>query len=221
VDEMKQRPILFSGPMVRAILEGRKTQTRRVIKPQLPDRTESIEMTESGIWCIGGDNPSQRFGEVYMNDWSFGIRCPYGQPGDRLWVRETCAIGFSDEGELVCDYMADGERRWFERTIYNDADPGWITYINDGKRPSIFMPRWASRITLEVTGVRAEQLQDISQADARDEGVECPLGSHSDLEIGYRLAFRDLWDSLNAKSGYTWDGNNWVWVIEFQRKATP
>lgn len=178
---MKEKPILFSSPMVKAILDGSKTQTRRVIKPQ-------------PIWI--GD-PSVQFKTQDCNPKGI-IKCPYGQPGDRLWVREKFSYptGYSYVGGIW--YWADGQ-----------PDKGdWIK-----PKPSIHMPRWASRITLEVVSVRVERLQDISESDSRAEGVR-----YSEEEIRpYTCAFVDLWDSINAKLGYGWDVNPWVWVVEFKR----
>jgi hypothetical protein len=177
---MKERPILFSGPMVRAILDGRKTQTRRVVKL----RNDSC-----------GD-------PIMPNDPR--MPCPFGGPGDRLWVKETHG---PSAGGMV--YRADG----------GTACP------DGGKwRPSIFMPRWASRITLEVTGVRVERLQDISQADAMAEGVT--QGVYRGLtgsivatcEDQVVEGYRELWQSINGPG--SWDANPWVWVVEFKRQAT-
>jgi hypothetical protein len=189
---MNEHSIIFSGEMVRAILEGRKTQARRVVNPI---HWPWFDKHGAAEHCL---------------------TCPYGQPGDRLWVRETwrpyCIIsGIRAPQRLGIIYRADNAK------IQNPAAGNvwrmdWVTRW----RSPIHMPRWASRITLEIKGVRVERLQDISQADARDEGAECPLGHPHDPEIGYRLAYRDLWDSINAKRGHSWDSNPWVWVVEFK-----
>lgn len=183
-----ERPILFSAPMVRAILEGRKTQTRRIVKHQpLP-------------W-VGPDPPG------------WPPPCPYGQLGDRLWVRETWAQPTSlDPGPTF--YRADYPScvpRQFENVPPAEA-VRW--------RPSIHMPRWASRITLDVTGVRIERLQDISEADAMAEGV---VETHAHLrDLGpcmeWCYAFEDLWTRINGAG--SWNANPWVWVIEFKRAAS-
>jgi hypothetical protein len=215
---MKERPILFSGEMIRTILDGRKTQTRRVIKPQLPDRTESIELSESGVWVIAGDNPSQHMGEVCMNDWCFGIRCPFGKPGDRLWVRETFNYITKAENEYFTHRRSDGCPVQMLYRADNDWDlvPFW--------KPSIFMPRWASRITLEITDVRVGRVQDIRPVDCKNEGIyieppSLPATTDEGLHFlgAYNRAFQTFWDSINTKRGYSWDSNPWVWIIGFNR----
>jgi hypothetical protein len=193
---MKERPILFSGPMVRAILEGRKSQTRRVVK----HRNDSC-----------GD-------PIMPNDPR--MPCPFGGPGDRLWVRETWCC---ENPAYVAQYK---EEPWRGSP---DPDNARILYAADpvhqnagcSWRPSIFLPRWASRITLEVTGVRVERLQDISEADAMAEGVtqgvyRGPTGSIvATCEDQVVEGYRDLWESINGP-GF-WDANPWVWVVEFKR----
>jgi uncharacterized protein YqfB (UPF0267 family) len=177
---MRERPILFSGPMVKAILGGRKTITRRVLKLQDYDGGDCYE-TKDGI----------------LRD--ILSLCPYGIPGDRLWVRETWA---DPCGKRLPVYRAD------EATAY----------LNVKWRPSIFMPRWASRITLEVTGVRVERLQDITEEDAQAEGVEARRSMKDGVApvvYSYQDPFRIIWDSINGKK-YPWSDNPWVWVIEFR-----
>jgi hypothetical protein len=185
--EVREKPILFSGPMVKAILEGRKTQTRRVIKPQ-PDYFEVMGQPIS--WDKGALNP------------------PYGKIGDRLWVRETFANlpYLHPLPHHKISYRADGEIQMF-------GSEKW--------KPSIFMPRWASRITLEVTGVRVERLQDISEEDAIAEGapVEDFYGEWlvpDPMPQKPSQWYRDLWDKINAKK-CPWSSNPWVWVISFKR----
>ena len=174
---VKERPILFSGAMVRAILEGRKTQTRRVVKPT--SGPHSIEKT-------------------------------IGRPGDLLWVRETWGI-----------HDADPARAWFR------ADPGVEDCVAKSTagwkwRPSIHMPRWASRITLRLTDVRVERVQEISADDAIAEGIDRPgtMNPYIDGNAMVRAVFRNLWDSINAKRGYGWDVNPWVWVLVFEPVPT-
>lgn len=177
---MKERPILFSGEMVRAILDGRKTQTRRVVKFD---------------WC-GSAN-----GLLHQASFDPAYKCPYGKVGDRLWVRETWAKLLSG-------------RIWYRADGHSINDGGW--------RPSIHMPRWASRITLEITGVWVERLQAIGQNDAFREGVRraadgrwfnyAPDGPTHNSARG---SFISLWESINGPG--SWDANPWVWVIEFKR----
>lgn len=167
---MKERPILFSGPMVRAILEGRKTQTRRVIKPQ-PTQFEDPQCAFGAYGQVKDERHLFFWESEYPEEGSirWGL-CPYGQPGDRLWVRETAWISPPDFAESDHHWPLDNEGR--RRCIGYDA-----TMSDEGRRcardygvrktPSIHMPRWASRITLEVTGVRVERLQEISEEDAR------------------------------------------------------
>jgi len=186
---IRERPILFSGPMVRAILEGRKTMTRRIVKhPPFESNDEGL-LTE---WAIGN------------------IKCPYGQPGDRLWVRETW-INYPLAGHDGCSgpiYRADVD--------LNDK----CASGHGGWKPSIFMPRWASRINLEITDIKVERLREISEEDAKNEGVECNYVGHmpaSDNMGMYRFWFKDLWDHINKKRGYGWDVNPYVWVVSFKR----
>lgn len=173
---MKERPILFSGPMVRAILDGRKTQTRRIVKAKhLPFMENLLGGFLDGKW-------NQR-------------PLPYGQPGDRLWVREAWANTRGDDS-LPTYYRSDERIEDLQRT--------W--------KPSIHMPRWASRITLEITGVRVERLQDISDLEARQEGLQPDFyGS----VMGCKRKFIDLWESINGPG--SWAANPRVWVIEFRR----
>lgn len=199
----RERPILFSAPMVRAILDGRKTQTRRVVKPQ-PPSIESVT-NHAGIgyhWMNCAD-------QGYVNEWrpvgpvwavmkEIGevkprLTSPYGNSGDRLWVRETWAKWTSGDCKECCAYRADGGQSY-----------EW--------RPSIHMPRWASRLTLEITGVRVERLQEISGDDCLAEGIE-PQGIGSDMAM--RVAFQALWESINGPG--SWDANPWVWIVEFRR----
>ncbi|WP_438335272.1 hypothetical protein ACSYAE_09085 [Edwardsiella tarda] len=199
---MKERPIIFNDEMVRAILSGTKTMTRRPVKPQPADDIRLYQLP----------NP-EHIGYVSSIKHKFGSRtthlCPYGQPGDRLWVRET----FGDCGV---------------RFVYRaDTDDGTACQVKRWT-PSIHMPRWASRITLEITGVRVERLQDITEDDARAEGISpagellpeypdaylTPRGGLSTV----RVAFRRLWKSIYGDTG--WNSNPWVWVIAFRRVDT-
>jgi len=235
--EVRERPIIFSGPMVREILEGRKTMTRRVVNPQpkvihafYPDCSLETER----IFRQG----DQR------------VHCPYGAPGERLWVRESFAVISMDDWYAN---IARGERIPHGKTLA-DTDGGlevldlrenptafaWAkSHIDsDRLRPSIHMPRWASRLTLEITDVRVERVQDISEADAHAEGIQIPcdqeglpwlnvsrrVDSHplwknpreatlADYWTGY---YALLWNQINAKRGYGWNVNPWVWAITFR-----
>jgi hypothetical protein len=207
---MKERPILFNAEMVRAILEGRKSQTRRAVKPQPKMRYRSLgacrlaERLTDGL--IDGQRTFDSLPESIPTHPEHGglIRCPYGVAGDRLWVRETwCYASAKDVKKAL--YRAD----WPP----HDYGPKW--------RPSIHMPRWASRITLEVVSVRVERVQDISEEDARAEGCDYDDGKppegfdEEDRPIAL-LEFRNLWDSINAKRGLGWNVNPWVWAVEFK-----
>ncbi len=243
MSEIKERPILFSAPMVRAILEGRKTVTRRVCKPQpsANAHTTCASGIPMGAWWETGKDIN---------------RCPHGQPGDRLWVRET----------WYCDHFEVQKGPYLQPADMHDLDQsredGELVYAADGLapyeqeqptwKPSIHMPRWASRILLEITDVRVERLQDISEEQAQAEGCfftdygrkcghtgsgwtevgDCPVPeAHHPLRNGWMWdktsspneclgtatwAFANLWQ----KTGGDWDANPWVWVVEFKR-VTP
>jgi hypothetical protein len=231
---VRERPILFSAPMVRAILAGTKTVTRRIVKrPGDLDMQESKlgppQSTKVGVGGYGG----VVFGDgVGRGTVTIPVRCPYGSPGDRLWVREMHAQFVVGEGL---------ERPVPECVAYRATcdDDGSFDYVNGrGEHmrlkvtkwtPSIHMPRWASRITLDVVSVRVERLHEITEDDARREGVE-PLPFERKLypskhaasvtEWSHRAAFQLLWESINGAG--SWRSNPWVWRVEFQRKdPTP
>ena len=202
---MKERPVLFSGPMVRAILAGTKTQTRRVIKPQ--PKTE---------YAGSFGNFDAGFGYVFSGEdkWRY---CPYGGPGDSLWVRETWAVA------ECFDAIKPSKLNLTARNVEYRAGPKKIGYLGlvRGKwRPSIHMPKWASRITLDITDVRVERLQGISEEDAIAEGC----GNVHATGVGKNGAnfdmlwddsgFAMLWESINGKE-YPWESNPWVWAVGF------
>lgn len=196
----KERPILFSGPMVRALLAGAKTQTRRIVKPQ-PDVKHW-----QGLQRMSPKDGKARFRIVapdFPDDERDDILCPYGQPGDRLWVRETwqCIAGTKQAASIVRQPVPP-VRGWIEyaATPSEEPPPRW--------RPSIHMPRWASRILLELTGVRVERLRDITPDDCRAEGG--PYDSPLDQLAWYR----DLWESINGHG--SWLANPWVWCLSFR-----
>lgn len=214
---MKERPILFSGAMVRAILDGRKSQTRRVVRwpsayPAKDYAEAAAAMNRSESKVIGVRGPRDGVSDRW--------RCPYGTIGDNLWCRETWGevALFSNAAEGVQGY----------RTVYR-ADPGAEEsvggyLVGDRWKPSIHMPRWASRLTLEITGIRVERVQDISEADARAEGagrgwyLRDTLDGEETVPTDHRGGFRALWDSINgAKPGCSWADNPFVWVVEFKR----
>lgn len=234
---MKERPIIFSGPMVRAILDGRKAQTRRIVKPQPPAR-----QNEAQFPCIEKHEPLNgvRFWQ-YAGDGtnsSEAIRCPYGAPGDRLWVRESWRTARSLDhvrpSNLVAgapvEYMAD---RW---------NPGFGMCDKGKGRPSIFLPRWASRLTLEITGARVERLNEISEEDAYNEGIEVepldmsisaknylrkdawfnnwgvesvPDFQYEPSETLFRKSYETLWESINGPG--SWAANPWIWCVSFRK----
>jgi hypothetical protein len=193
----KEKPILFSAPMVRAILAGQKTQTRRVINPQPKNH---VILANDGKWYVS----------YYINP---GVEVkPRYVKGDTLWVRETfvtaawadCFAPRDVAKTTPIRYAADGTSG--ELVMWNGPDE------EAGKlRPSIFMPRWMSRIALKVTAVRAERVSQISNEDARAEGAK--LGAW----FNYRNAFAHLWDSINAARGFGWKANPWVWAYTFRR----
>lgn len=195
---MKERPILFSAPMVRALLAGTKTQTRRAIKA--PASVTSFQHFDGVRW--------DRMQGTQRGD---TINCPYGQPGDQLWVRETFRRDLDRlHSRKLIEYAADDQwRDAGQASAFDFPDIGW--------RPSIHMPRSASRITLEVTGVRIERLQDISEADALAEGVNVHPDHHGKPRTSIYSpvqAYRDLWEQINGPG--SWDANPWVWVVEFK-----
>lgn len=211
---MKERPILFSGEMVRAILEGRKTQTRRTLKQQPID---ILPMNIPDEW-VTLETRDPNHGRV--------IKCRHGVPGDRLWVRESFSfhneMGIGKTHKTGISYKAGGYKSFSRPT--EDSSFEKFNGEYDTWRPSIHMPRWASRITLEITGVRVERVQAISGADALAEGVwrPGPDADPDEVDRSYDAVteYRKLWDELNDERGYSWASNPWVWVIEF-RKVTP
>ena len=231
---MTTRPVIFNAAMVRAILDGTKSVTRRVIKPKPYASTDEFVHHEDGTW--------QEHGDLGMCNGCRGphnapIRCPFGVPGDKLYVRETWAPYRGCDEPLKSFRSATCARYAADNSVYllgGDTPPTKLdSYalaphreMPGGPwpwRPSIHMPKFASRITLEVTDVRVERVQDISEEDAKAEGVgaqphyfrgpePCLQGS------SYRDGFRDLWDSI-AKPGERWAANPWVFAVSFKRLA--
>ena len=222
--QMKERPILFSAPMVRAILDGRKTVTRRIVKPVGNDDAFVLLDHGKGFWPYRSDDGES---SITADGNETPHSCPYGRSGDRLWVREAFHGYHWDKPRAV--YRADGERQRVRTQIESYEVGHWT--------PSIHMPRWASRITLEIVSVRVERLQNISEEDAIAEGVycenvivssyyanghhevgECRYFFHGGPDEGFESAvdaYTALWDSINGEG--SWEKNPWVWVIEFKR----
>lgn len=217
---MIERPILFTDAMVRALLAGQKTQTRRLVKPQF-GRPLDIGCRD-GVWHIEGDAPTNYDGNVQMNDWHLDVRCPYGMPGDTLWVRE-CVANLALPGYApVWVYRADGE------TADGVPLPPGVKW-----KPSIHMPRRASRLSLAVESVRVERVQDISDEDVAAEGMTAEavralwdaaprqrrgevLALHP-IVAGASLAYlrwREAWTLINGRASY--ESNPWVWAITFR-----
>ena len=227
---MKERPIIFSAPMVRAILDGRKTQTRRLCKAMnawVDQECREVRQHDGAPhhFIKGASLPLEK------------LRCPYGVPGDRLWVREAWQAFFADEVPAdrprgprhTMGIPAQPERESF---VFYRAD-GDLSHPEDGSEAiwlsPLHMPRRASRITLEVVSVRVERVQEISEEDALAEGalefdgpttfVDNGMQSIYFPNMGYaRAAFTDLWESIHGPD--SWAANPWVWVIEFQREET-
>lgn len=227
---VREKPILFSGPMVRAILDGRKKQTRRVMKPQPED---VIDRNRPLGYRLPG-NVSIPINLANVND-SVLVRehtlpqCPYGVPGDRLWVRETWQYFGGDEDLYQKErgavaYCATWES---DRCLWKEgmAEPTALDYWPDVWRPSIFMPRWASRISLEITEVRVQRVQEISEEDAIAEGISEDRGAYQNYFLKNappnqtpRSSFYSLWDSINLKRGFGWESNPWVWCVSFKSR---
>jgi hypothetical protein len=208
----QERPILFSGAMVRAILAGRKTQTRRVMKPQPGDEWHP-EVGTCAYEEENGEPGPDFFGAGDENEC---YRSPYGQPGDRLWVKET----WTHTGTEVWK-VSDALHALDGKILYAATDNApcrgcWF--------PSIHMYRRFSRIALGITDMRVERVQEISEGDAIAEGTGVWFETHPhDSWDGdpdeYRKGYRELWDSINAKRGFGWQSNPWVWVIAFKQVA--
>jgi hypothetical protein len=205
-----ERPILFNGDMVRAILDGRKTQTRRLLKG--PGRLGYVSDIIEEVERINGKEVSCGFADDYGKWHKTEEVCPFGQPGDELWVRETFSrvpatayvCSREEDGSMVPHRVSPDGYEWAVYKVgWTRSAPPW--------KPSIHMPRWASRISLEITNIRAEHLQDIDDTDAEREGCD-----GADFKPGYSTnEFRKLWESINGQG--SWAANPWVWVVEFAR----
>lgn len=214
----RERPILFAGRLVRAILDGRKTQTRRIVGDvnAHPDAWASVSL--GSLSFMAKHTARGKFGATFTSHRDAieagsihvcPVSCPYGVPGDRLWVRETWLYVGPGSGSEI-----DGP---IEQARRCNQKPENVWYRADGERdlrwrPSIFMPRWASRLTLEVTEIRVQRLQDITDEDVIAEGVVVPESSGNSLRDWFACG----WDELNEERA-PWSSNPWVWVINFRR----
>lgn len=225
---VKEKPILFSGPMVRAILDGRKTMTRRVVKPQPESMYEQYKNqgTRTELWF--GDN-RPLYQESFAQQYS-----PY-QVGMQLWVRETFRETTSDRGTGIIVYRADDSCLTVLCDNSGEGDPvgTWKTnghyFCETPWRPSIFMPRWASRITLEITKVRVERLQEIGAKDILSEGAvdrphnceylgKCPVSAFDGCVYPDLISLWAAgWDGINKKRGFSFESNPFVWCISFRK----
>ena len=227
---MKERPILFSTDMVQAISEGRKTQTRRVV------RRPDIFSDKAWFNSIPHNTTETSYKIAYLKvpydelkDISgYRIICPYGQVGDRLWVKETFkhyANKWDGTEWKSCITYKAGNVTLYDSWDKNEPprEKWWNkSTILDQWQPSIFMPRWASRITLEITDIRVERLQDITEEDAKAEGMNKAIGwmfgfVSPETDNRLREIFRCLWNKINGKK-HSWESNPFVWVIEFKRR---
>ena len=236
---MNTKPILFNTEMVRALLDGRKTQTRRIVKPQ----PKLMEPSGRWYWEKALNVNGRPFLDASRRWWEYYGTSPYGQPGDLLWVKEVCWMwgrwlknGKTKTGHQAWRFEADQHdpRTVFDKpdwTVKRNGDVGWVY------RHARFMPRKASRLTLRITNIRVERVQDISEDDALAEGIKedhCPKCGytfkdcvrHMDHDICVepwplhkylapgRTSFMNLWNSIHGPDA--WDRNDWVWVIEFE-----
>lgn len=186
--EVKERGMIFNDEMVRAILGGNKTQTRRIVEEKFYGRAVAAELLAK--------------------------HCPYGQPGDRIWVRETYRVHGKATDVATLVYRASVRNSWTEQTHRVPVDV-CNKPVSEKWTPSIHMPRWASRILLEITDVRVERLHDMSEADAKAEGATPATYKITPPEAVYRVGFGDIWRSIYGQDN--WLSNPWVWVIEFKR----
>ena len=210
---IRERPIIMDSESVRAILDGRKTQTRRVMSGDSLSIIDRFSEPGFSKFWIGYHDDTVCYRE----------ECPYGVPGDSLWVKETWNALFFNDKHILWSGDVPKAMRTKERLV---DSPVYRATDNDPEYPwrsPIHMPRWASRITLEIVSVRVERVQEISEDDARREGVDAWFPKSPELlryvqEGGsYRNGFHERWDALNAARGYPWSSNPWVWVIEFRR----
>lgn len=212
---VKERPMLFSGPMVRALLDGRKTQTRRIVKPRRHATLFAVEDDGSPVWS---DSYIMDPGNA---DWRMRDN-PYGTIGDRLWVKETWRpIKSFEAWDMDVTYLADSARRTVKDGEFGDRDWNMPKAAATGNVSPLFMPRWASRLTLEITDARVERLLDCSDADAQAEGLEWVAPGMWSVDrtlpiIGHdaRQVYFELWDHINGEGAAA--ANPWVWAVSFR-----
>lgn len=218
---MTARPILFSSPMVQGLLAGRKSQTRRMVKPQPYSNCVGITPHGDEFLQVLLDGEGQRFTLGNVNQ---RIRCPYGTPGSLLWCREAFEVTALGDIFTQITYCADGQVSDFPPMPHDGITK------RTGKKPSIHMPRWASRLTLEITEVRLERLQEISEEDAIAEGADIATDESPDdvyeerygqgydngyyPEADHFIGYQHIWKAINGPG--SWDANPWVWAISFR-----
>lgn len=238
---MTDRPIIFSGPMVRTILSGQKSQTRRIVKPQPIEYAGGISPHHKAkhpapyIDAYCGEKKTTSNPRGMGMEWCWWTEddrqgpfvgtCPYGHPGDRLWVRETWCLGDSNQNGLkISRYAAEDDQRYWRVPSTEDFLKLSVRARSGAWIPSIHMPRWASRITLEITEIRVQRLQDISEDDAIAEGIPQNSGgcfyppgmdgsgqAAPNPQSTARSAYGLLWDSIHGHG--SWDANPWVWCV--------
>lgn len=249
---MSERPIIMTSDSINQIIHSGKRQTRRVVRPQPPaewhEPEEGIAWRGPGAGFTGRQRVivGEHLGEpiVGEEDVAFPVAvCPYGVPGDRLWVKETWArvgvVTDPESGYVEGAFDDPNGRVWYASDFADDWEPGRMSREERGFtwRTPIFMPRKLSRLTLVITEIRAERLQEISEIDALDEGIVReelprdpdnfhPPGSYGFIAIKGRgiihqtpqQAYQQTWDALNAKRGFPWSSNPWVWCITFEQE---
>lgn len=229
VTETKEHPILFSADMIRALLNGSKTQTRRPLKGvngagELDYDFRDFPLAAlDRVWFDGKNGEAVFECQIAVDDTSdYRVRCPFGKPGDRLWVRET----WREKAWSKADFTKAGlsERPYVDSGIDYYGETLKAVFRADGDhqyfrpwKPNIHMPRWASRLTLHITDIRIEQIQDITEEDAAAEGVRWGTYEPHECRVCARGAFMDLWDTIYESRGYGWSVNPWCWIVEFER----
>jgi len=204
---MRERPIFFNADMVRAVLDGRKTQTHRIMRVQPEIIPKEDEFSEPGFWI------PFNAGKTMVRNEDMYIACPFGLKGDRLWVREAFRVHSRATDVATLVYKASEQQSWTQQTHRVPIEVCSKPAVVDKWTPSIHMPRWASRITLEITGVRVERLHAITLGDICKE-FGCGLYDFRPATYGFTV-WEELWQSIYGAD--SWQANPWVWVIEFKR----